>query len=370
MPPTLAKPDIDYLDINRLFLDPLNPRLKPRGEDYTQAEIINFMLDKGNVIELMNSIGTSDFYAAEPLLVTPIREGESDWSSEEERFYVVEGNRRLTAAKLILEPHLASTRFASVEAAAKEADYRPVLLPSMIFDYGDQIIDYLGYRHITGIKPWGSLEKARYLERLRQAHPEARFKELAKIIGSRADYVAKLLTALAIYQVVEREDFFRLRGVDASSVSFSLITTALSYSGLLSFLGLESAKDPSLEGLEVESLGELTAWMFQKDTEGQTRLGDSRRLEDLNHVVQKAEALGAFRAGRSLEDAVLLTGAPTEIFRTALADVLQRLKDARDYLHLATDLNKSDLDMLGEARQIARILQSAMHEQLLFDEDS
>src|SRR5690606_4258969 len=109
-------------------------------------------------------------------------------------------------------------------------------------------LDYLGYRHITGTKPWGALEKAIYLDQLRLAQGTTDFRALAKTIGSRADYVAKLLTGLKIYRTIEEADFFDLPGVDRATVSFSLITTALGYSKLNAFIGLTSARDHEADG--------------------------------------------------------------------------------------------------------------------------
>lgn len=46
----------------------------------------------------------------------------------------------------------------------------PSVAPCIIYDNEADIIDYLGYRHITGVKDWGALEKARYLDRLYDQH--------------------------------------------------------------------------------------------------------------------------------------------------------------------------------------------------------
>ena len=64
--------------------------------------------------------------------------------------------------------------------------YKPTQLPVLKFKERNEILDYLGYRHITGIKQWSSLAKAKYLKELRERKPDMSFKELAKSIGSRA----------------------------------------------------------------------------------------------------------------------------------------------------------------------------------------
>jgi hypothetical protein len=37
------------------------------------------------------------------------------------------------------------------------------VLPCIIFDRKEQIMQYLGYRHVTGIKSWSVASKAKYL---------------------------------------------------------------------------------------------------------------------------------------------------------------------------------------------------------------
>ena len=73
----------------------------------------------------------------------------------------VEGNRRLTAVKLLLKPELASTRKAAVLEAANAAGRKPAELPVLKFKSRDQVLRYLAFRHITGIEPWNPLQKAR-----------------------------------------------------------------------------------------------------------------------------------------------------------------------------------------------------------------
>jgi hypothetical protein len=371
-----AKPGSDQIltvSVEQLLLDPLNPRLPFVGMgEVTQERIMDYMLREGNISELMGAIGEIGFQRSEPLLVAPVKQGDPDWDpgrgSGSPLYYVVEGNRRLTAVRLLLNPGLAQYRKKTVLDVATEAKHHPASVPVLVFSKRDDLLDYLGYRHITGTKPWGALEKAIYLDQLRQAQGATDFSALAKTIGSRSDYVAKLLTGLRIYRTIEDADFFGLPNVQRETVSFSLITTALGYSNLNGFIGLTSARDHEAKTLDLDALEQLTSWMFQPVNEGKTRLGDSRNLGDLGEVVAEPAALHAFEAGRPLVEAVLLTGQPTQVFRDAIEDAYSRLRDAQSGIDKTKGLNESDQDRLREIYTLARGLAAVVRDRLFEEE--
>jgi len=244
--------------------------------------------------------------------------------------------------------------------------YKPDALPVLIFEDRSEILGYLGYRHVTGIKQWDPLAKARYLEQLKQTmdgEPSSKYKTLAKMIGSRADYVAKLLTGLALYDQIEENGFFGF-DLKAEDIDFSLLTTALSYSNIVTFLGLPGSTEPSLPGLKEESLKDLTSWMFKEVGEGKTRLGESRNLKSLNRIVHYQKALDSFRAGKSLKEAELLTEMPAEIFSISIIRSKGHLENARDHQHLVTKPTTVDSENLEEIQTIASDLWTVIKNRL------
>jgi hypothetical protein len=106
----------------------------------------------------------------------------------------------------------------------------PETLPCLQFPARSDILEHLGYRHVTGIKEWGPLAKARYLkERYQEVTGSAteRYQQISRSIGSRSDYVGRLLTALAIYERIETESFYEILGLNESTLEFSLISSVL-----------------------------------------------------------------------------------------------------------------------------------------------
>jgi hypothetical protein len=176
--------------------------------------------------------------------------------------------------------------------------------------------------------------------------------------------VARLLTALAIYEEIEANEFFDIQNLNEQTIDFSLITTALQYSGLVKFMGLVSSTDPSIKKLDVENLKDLTSWFFERNEQNVTRLGESRHLRQLNAVVQNDTALRLFKRGAPLEDAALLTGHPAEVFRKALIKAQVQLRYAQDHIHKIREPAVEDVDVLEEIDQLASFLLASLQRAL------
>src|SRR6266567_2207320 len=87
-----------YLEVNQILLDPINPRHDPLQP---QVELIKAMIDsqKEKVVKLAEDIITAGLNPSDVITVIP-------HDSEKDKFIVVEGNRRITALKLLNSPTL------------------------------------------------------------------------------------------------------------------------------------------------------------------------------------------------------------------------------------------------------------------------
>jgi hypothetical protein len=356
---------IESISVGYLQFDPENPRLPSTIDGSNQQAVIAWMLEDATIVELMRSIGSQNYFPGEPLLVVP--------TINPEHYEVIEGNRRLTAVKLLLNPDLAPIRKKAVAEASAEAKYKPATLPVLVFSSRDEIIHYLGYRHITGIKPWGSLAKAKYLKQLLGTITDVPSSEhhrtLARYIGSRSDVVARLLSGLGVYERIVENDFFDIPGMNEETIDFSILTTALAYTNTARFIGLEDSQDTELTNIDNNRLEELTSWIFKKTPEGGTRIGESRRLKELNSVISKPAALAAFRDFKTLDEAFLLTEEPTKIFRKSITEARIRLINARDYTHMLTEVTQMDSDNLKELLGIVKLIKASIDTKLLEEEE-
>ena len=348
------------------MFDPQNPRFPRADTGDNEPDAIRWMLDNANIIELMNSIGEQGFFVGEPLVVVPAKDAKDE-------FEVVEGNRRLTAVRLLHNPELAPTKKKSVQEASEAATHKPKELPCLRFDKRDEVLHYLAFRHVTGVQAWKPLQKARYLRQLARTDgfkklPKLELrKRLAREIGTRPDYVGKLLAGLSVYEAIEEQSFFGIPGLEDAEGWYTVLTTAVtSYKSIAGFLGLSGVTDDDTTKLKQANLKKLSDWLFRKNSEGVARVPESRDIQKLARVIANAPALKKFDDGTPLDDADLLTEGPVEAFRESLRQAKTRMELARDLVHKLDKIEERDLAEIREIRNLAVTVESsakAMHEQ-------
>lgn len=343
---------LDQVALTDLHFDPENPRLPQRLKGAPESAVLEHLLLECNLIELMLSIGEQGYFAGEPLLVVPRPEG---------GLYVVEGNRRLGALKMLQpgEPPVMPTQVKQVRAEAK---HTPNTIPVLKFDSRDEILSYLGYKHITGIKEWGALAKARYLRQLRQRYPAdhaAAHKALAKEIGSKSPYVAKLLAGLRLVEHARDSGVLNKLKIEEDDLPFSLLTTAIGYEDICKFIGLANGSDVDAPNLKDAEFAELFGWIFDR-SHGATRVGDSRNLDKLARIVSHDKALVQLRRGAPLEEADLFTSGPLDTVRRLMFEAETRITNAQATLSLAEGFNANDVSQADRLRKACVALHSSI----------
>ena len=349
--------NFEDLYINQLEFDKKNPRL-PDTIGRTESEIIKYLARKTGIEDLMTSIGVNDFFPGEAIVVTPAGNG---------KYTVLEGNRRLAALRLLQDPRLADNIY-SITKAAEEAKYKPTKIPVHVVDSRDDALQYLGFRHISGVQRWDPLAKARYLKLLfertsDELEPEQRCIEVAREIGSRRDAVRRNLDALAAYEAIEEQDFFHIKGLNEESFPFGVFYTAIGDLEIASFVGVR--KDGRLtypidnpESLNEKPLKELTEWMFKKDSHnGSTILGESRNIGQLSAVVANPNALEKLRQGVSLASAFSATVDNRKVFLGDITRATEHLKLANSNLH---SVSSNDQEAVGIVREAMEVLDIAV----------
>ncbi len=361
--------------VAQLEFDPENPRLAKEIASGGEPAVLKWMLNHGNVVELMNSIGEQGYFEGEPLVILPVslaavasaqaKRGTNSGKGTE-KYFVVEGNRRLAATKLLAQPSLAPVRETAVEAAAAAAKHKPNVLPCLVIERREDVLHFLAYRHVTGIQAWEPLQKARYLKQLavtprfrKMSRDELR-RHLAREIGTTRVYVARLLAGLAVYEAMAAKDFFGMEGLEDEKRWYSVLNTAISsYKGIAKFIGLGSGTDEDASRLKNKEFEELARWLFEKTSTGKARVPESRGLRLLNKIVESPAALKRFRGGSTLQEAHLLTEGPVEAFREALGEAKSRLELARDVMSSVETFTSEDTAQADLVARLARQVAAA-----------
>lgn len=349
-------PNLKTLPVSQLNFDPDNPRLPDRIDGTDTDAVTDFFLLECNLIELMMSIAEQGYFHGEPLLVV------EDAGSATHT--VVEGNRRLASLKILTQEIAPRSMEKAVAKILAEAKEKPDRVPCLVFGARQDVLKYLGYRHITGIKEWDALAKARYLAQLRNniaaaTHDDAH-RILAKEIGSKSNAVAKILTGYNLLQYAHDEGILRELKLDAEDVPFSLLTTAIGWSGIANFIGLDGSGDVEIANVKKEETRELFLWAFHKIDGYKTRIGDSRNFKIFARIVEFPAALEALRRGATLEEADILADGPLQAIRTNILKAITAIEHSQSSISMADGLTADDLAEATKLRKLASALEGSI----------
>jgi hypothetical protein len=323
---------INRLPLERLALDPLNPRLPEDVQGGTQAELADYISQAYDPLSVATSIAEHGFFESEPLIA--YREGET--------FVVVEGNRRLTAL-LGLSSETVRARLDSPSQwadAAAEAAARGTLpedIPVLVVSDRKTVAPIIGFRHISGIMQWEPFAKARFMAALVDDEGLS-FAEVGGLVGETRGDVASAYRNFAILRQAKSD-----HGLDTSHVedSFGVFTAAMGQRALRTFIG---APDPGQVDSAIvpvptdktDELGELLVWIFG-DEDGQGRvIAESRDLGLLARVVSHPTGIESLRSQGDLRTAAEAT---SEVAGGARRRIGNQLTQARAALRRAAELS-------------------------------
>ncbi len=293
--------DVEWLGIQQLRFDPLNPRLPEGYEDVRQNELLQILADEFELQEIGQSLADNGYFSEEPLVVIPRRR-----SNE---FVVVEGNRRLAALKLLENPDAAPKAYRTTwRDLSRQRLIRIREVPVLVYDTRDQIIPYLGFRHISGVLQWRPYQKAKYISQLVEKLGKT-FAQIARIVGSKQPTVREHYVAYTLLR--QAREAFSIDTIYAEE-AFGVLRRSLSDPDIRDYIGLKL--DQSLTKLakpippgKSARLMELLSWMFGDD-ENDAVLRDSRQIKNLGVVLAINEATRVLRDTRDLDYAFEMAG--------------------------------------------------------------
>lgn len=345
------------LPVGDLYLDPGNPRLPERLINAVEKDVLNWMLTDATLVDLMASIAENGFFNGEPILVI----------EEDNRHIVVEGNRRLASIKLLKNPDLATESPRTIKAIAEIATQKNNI-PEQIWVYKcanrNEVRNYLGFRHISGVKQWPLISKARYLYDLFQKKERIDYevyKEIAKEIGSKGNYVRKLLIGYQAFQIIKTRNWFGMgEYLNEESFDLSLISDVLNGQPIVAeYAGIDVNNSLPFAGVKMNEFEQLSKWLYQITSTGKTRIGDNRNLRLLNKILQNEEARIAFiEDGKSITEAAELTDLSDENIRFYLNEAYYHLNEAQKLLHKAKAPTKKDEALIDDISSSVAVIEA------------
>lgn len=368
--------DVKYVTVSQLFLDEENPRL-PSSVVRDQQSMLDYIADTTVIEELMDAIAENGFFPGEPLIVVKHK-------TKKDSYTVVEGNRRLTALKLLQDPTNCSKPGVRMREIADKAKHKPTSVPIVESHSREDVLPYLGFRHITGIKQWEPLAKARYIEQLfeltdKNVDPKTRYSTVARTIGSRREHIKRSLDALAVYKIINDNEFYGIEGLNEESIKFAVLSTAVADNRIGSFVGVSkkdadgdfNSQEPIVnrETLKEKEIAELTRWLYERNEKGKTRIGESRNLRFLAAVVDNSRAVEAFKKGSPLKIAYQQTSNLIEDFLELLYQADSSLAEAASTV-ATVDYDEDAYNLARRILENIRLIGRELKEKRNADEDS
>jgi hypothetical protein len=341
---------IENIDADSLEFDTRNPRLVEFGftKKTPQKEIIETLWEEMAIDEIIMSIKASGFFKNEPLIAV----------KEDNKFVVIEGNRRLTAVKAIRHPSTFNDKRLSALVAGVTKKIKDQLekLPVILINSRKDAWRYIGFKHVNGPVKWGSYAKAQYIA---QVHNDFKVSlaEISSQIGDTHLTVQKMYQGLMVIEQAENKTNFNRNDITTPRLFFSHLYTGLQLDGFKQFLGLkefsEENKSPVPEK-NLKNLEQLMFWLFGSKKLKQKQLIKSQNpdLRLLSDTLQKKDAIAILSSTNDLQLAYEASQDSSEVLYQKLIDARVALQKAQSLI--TTGYNGEDY-VYEEAQTVASL---------------
>lgn len=321
-----------------MLLDPENPRLAEYGVHGSgQSELLEALWELSDAAEVAKSIAHAGFYEHEPILV----------EKKGERYIVIEGNRRLTAVRVLVSATLRSKLgVKNLPILSDNEKQKLQYIPSVITTRKD-CWRYLGFKHVNGPATWGSYAKARYVANVHNDYGIS-LSDIADQIGDNNATVERLYHGLMVVEQAEEWGIFDRSNVHRRTFHFSHIYVGLGYENMRNFLGLSTSdriKRKPVKPKKKKELGELLLWIY-----GDRKLGVEPQVKSQNpHLRVLDQALGSPKGVKALRDELPLALAKDAadgenvLLERAVAQAKMNLQRAEGYFSVGFSPDNDDL---------------------------
>jgi len=296
------------VNLNDLILDPNNPRFASLGQKldsvpearFNEAKVQQQTYERMktprfDVAELRDTIINLGFLPMDRIVVRPWKVPDSKG-----KYVVVEGNRRVTALKWLLELHDSGRETFTPEQLKNFTELEVLLLDDDEAPINSRLI-LPGLRHVSGIKEWGPYQKATAVHTLRESGMST--KEVAQSIGLSPRAANQLWRSfLALEQMGQDEEYGEFSEPDL----YSYFEEVFKRGNVRDWLGWS---DNERKFTREERLREFYSWMVGEPDEsgslGEKKLPEAKSVRELGKIIEDLPAMTLLRSpGGSLTQAL------------------------------------------------------------------
>ena len=348
--------EITTMKVSDLSFDFKNPRLVEFDltANSTEFEVIQVLWEAMDVRELVLSIAASGFFRHEPLIV----------ALENQRNVVIEGNRRLAAVKVLLDPTVVDELNASIPIITESAKAALRTLPCLP-STREAAWQYLGFKHVNGPAKWSSYAKSQFIANVHRNFCVP-LEDIAKQIGDTHRTVQRLYRGLMVIEQAERMQVFDRDDRWYRHFSFSHLYTGLDYPGINSYIGLRPANDEDPEPVppeKKEELRQLCLWLYGSKREQTQPVIQSQNphLRQLDAILGNRGAAANLRRNGHLDYAFESSRPSSNRFEESLLAAREHLQKAHSMLSEGYEDSEELLRIAGTVANLADDLYNSMY---------
>lgn len=292
--PALLSPISLHLD--QLLLDPNNPRFSELGEalnqipegrfadEKVQANTFEKMKDPTfDVAELRDTIKAIGFLPMDRIVVRKWKV-----ASDPQKYVVVEGNRRATALKWLVDLHDVGKETFDDAKLNNLTAFECLQLDDETASSSATLI-LPGLRHVSGIKEWGPYQKAKAVHALRSSGLSPQ--EAAQSLGLSTRAANSSYRCFVALEQMKADDEF---GEFAEPRMYSYFEEVFKRPAVRNWLEWSDERNCFCAS---EHLREFYGWMLpQGDGADTPKLPEAKSVRDLAEILNDESALNVLRA--------------------------------------------------------------------------
>jgi hypothetical protein len=233
----------------------------------------------------------------------------------------------------------------------------------------EEIQAFLGFRHVTGIKPWDADEKAFFIAKMIDEQNMS-YQEVMRMIGSTTPAVRRHYIAYRVLLQIEDsvEDYDRERAEE----SFTILYMTLETAGAKKYLKMDVDLDPKenknpVPQTHVPELTNLALWLYG-DSQSAPIITNTGQVPRFGKALESDDAIAYLKETRnpSLEFAFQLAGGEEEEIIRYIRQAANNVEYALSHVHFYRDspklqsqverLGRDVLELVSRFPQIQRLL--------------
>ena len=349
---------IEFVTLEELSLDPRNPRLGlSRAEPLVTQDRVLQLMRGWHLEELAVSFLENGFWPQEAVIVVKEELYGEPWP-----LVVVEGNRRIAALQFLqqaLNGNPPSRAWRTLVEGASPNDELFARIPYILADSRADVIAYLGFRHVTGIRQWDPTQKAEFIASMIDDMGMS-YDTVRKQIGMHTDTVRRNYIAYRILKQMDSLDIeVSEQGVENR---FSVLFLSLREEGVRSFLSIDIRAEPKEANIPVPPemiahLSDFARWLFGTDDQ-RPLFTDSRYVSSFADILSNSEAVDYLRSSPipSFDVALQKAGVEDEEIESQIKEASNQMELALSRVHLYLDSEPIQKAMMRLARNAKELV--------------